>query len=100
MSQTVTAAMNEPGFQEWLDARETKNEGSLRSMASHFGSARVFATNAGFTKPFLEMTSAEAAKLARAMKGRGFFRQHPGSYDCYCLLEPRLTRRMSFDVHV
>src|SRR2546425_10834646 len=73
MAATVKAAMSEPGFQEWLDARETKNEGSLRSMATHFGIARVFASANGFGgKPFLEMTKAEAASLGRKMKTKGF----------------------------
>jgi len=73
--QGVTAyqlALAEPGIEEWSNTRQTSNERSKKSLVTFIGIVRRFANERGLAMPLLKMTTAEAAKLGNAMRGRGF----------------------------
>src|SRR2546425_3787139 len=73
MDNGTAAANSEPGFKEWLGSHSA-NVNSQKSLAVQFGAARRFATANGFSKPFLEMTVAEATKLGHVFREREFSR--------------------------
>jgi len=102
-------AMSEPGIEAWRNTRATTNEKSLKTLTVFIGVARRVANESGLQKPFVKMTTDEAAKLNAALKGlssgivvavRGFLAFHKRTKQADNIKTKQKRARMRPDVLV